>query len=94
MLNIKDYPELWQAKSEDKFIPEEYLYGSIEQRLALLNGLLDTDGSIDAIKGRISYYTISPMLKDNVIQLATELGYKVSCSIDSHKDTNICYMLH
>lgn len=89
---LKDYPELWNAKSENKFIPEEYLLGSVEQRLNLLNGLLDTDGSIDN-KGTISYFTISERLKDNVVELVRSLGLKTSVSIDAHKDTNICYVI-
>ena len=36
---------LWQATSETKFIPEEYKYNSIENRLKILQGLIDTDGS-------------------------------------------------
>ena len=34
----------------NKHIPEEYFYGSIQQRLNLLQGLMDTDGSIDKAK--------------------------------------------
>lgn len=30
--------------AHDKFIPEPYLYGDVEQRLELLRGLMDTDG--------------------------------------------------
>ena len=32
-------------KSEYKFIPDAYKYSNVEDRLALLQGLLDTDGS-------------------------------------------------
>ena len=32
-------------KSHDKFIPKEYLCGSLKQRLELLAGLIDTDGT-------------------------------------------------
>lgn len=35
---------LFGKHSGDKFVPEEYLFGSVEQRLALLQGLMDTDG--------------------------------------------------
>ena len=84
---LKDYPELWNVKSEDKFIPKDYFMGSIEQRLNLLNGLLDTDGSIDKEKGRISYWTVSEQLKNNVITLCQSLGFKATYLIDTHKDT-------
>ena len=83
---LKEYPALWNVKSEDKYIPNEYLRGSI-----ILNGLLDSDGSIDKERGRISYYTISSKLKDGVVELARSLGFKTSVIEDSHKDTHICY---
>ena len=89
---LKQYPELLNTKSETKFIPEEYLYGSIEQRFDLLSGLLDTDGSVDA-KGRISYFTISPFLRDNVIELCHSLGLKTAVSVDNHKDTSTCFVI-
>lgn len=91
---LKDYPELWNKKSEDKFIPNEYLYGSEEQRLNLLAGLLDTDGSIDE-KGRISYSTISPYLKDNVVWLCYSLGYTVTVFEDKREQytTGVAYCI-
>ena len=89
---LKQYPELLNTKSETKFIPEEYLYGSVEQRFDLLSGLLDTDGSVDE-KGRISYYTISPFLRDNVVELCHGLGFKTTVLVDNHKDTNIGFII-
>lgn len=56
-----------------KFIPEQYLYGSIEQRLALLQGLMDTDGTITET-GRTSFCSCSPQLLKDVMQLARSLG--------------------
>ena len=35
-----------KGHGDDKFIPDEYLRGSVEQRLSLLQGLMDTDGTI------------------------------------------------
>ena len=56
-----------------KFIPEEYKYDSIENRLELLRGLMDSDGSIR--KGnKIGYYTNSERLADDVVELVTSLG--------------------
>ena len=86
---LRDFPALWQAKSETKFIPREYLEGSIEQRFDLLNGLLDTDGSVDKEKGRISYYTVSPQLRDNVIELSLSLGFKATWLEDNHNKDNL-----
>lgn len=34
------------TKSNTKFIPDEYLYSSVDSRFKLLNGLIDTDGYI------------------------------------------------
>lgn len=58
--------------SIDKFIPTEYLFGSIEQRLSLLRGLMDCDGSISSNK--ISYSTISKRLAEDLKQLIESLG--------------------
>lgn len=94
---FKEYPELWNLKSEDKFIPNEYLYGSIQQRYSLLQGLLDTDGSIDSIKGRVNYTTVSPKLRDQVMELCKSLGFQVSCQEDNRTykyTTGICYNIH
>lgn len=92
---LKDYPGLWNAKSEDKYIPEEYLYGSINQRMCLLQGLMDTDGSIDE-KGRTSFTTISSRLRDNFIELCHSLGFCATYSVDVRDQytTNECYNIH
>jgi replicative DNA helicase len=55
-------------------IPLEYLTGSIEQRFALLNGLLDVSGSIDA-NGEVKFCTFSRQLKNDFILLARSLGF-------------------
>ena len=93
---LSEYPELWQLKSEDKYIPQEFLLGSVEQRYDLLAGLLDTDGSIDE-KGRIGFTTISPILRDNIIELCESLGLTCNYSTDTRSDKYTigeCYNLH
>jgi hypothetical protein len=64
----------------DKHIPSEYLCGSIEQRMALLQGLMDTDGSV-AFSGprrvpRCEYGTTVQRLADDVFALVASLGMK------------------
>lgn len=85
-----EHPELIGVKSEDKFIPRNYLEDSVKNRFALLNGLLDSDGSVDE-KGRVSLFTISEQMKNDIVELARSLGFKTHVRIDSHKKTNICY---
>jgi phosphate starvation-inducible PhoH-like protein len=63
--------------SATKFIPETYLYNSAEVRIALLQGLLDTDGGPTTQEGRtcrIQYSTTSERLKDDMIFLVRSLG--------------------
>ena len=91
---LKDFPSLCQKKSELKFIPREYLEGSIEQRFDLLNGLLDSDGTIDKEKGRVRYFTVSRQLRDDVLELCFSLGLKATWSEDTHKDTLPVYNIH
>lgn len=69
--HLKEYG-LDGKKSIDKFIPKKYLYGSYEQRLELLRGLMDTDGN--AKENYCSYATISKALADDVQELVHSLG--------------------
>lgn len=56
-----------------KKIPDEYLYGSIGQRLALLQGLMDTDGTATP-DGKSSFSSNSRVLVEQVMFLARSLG--------------------
>jgi hypothetical protein len=69
--------ELWGHHAEEKSIPEVYLLGSIEQRVALLQGLMDTDGTIDK-RGVCSFSTTSPRLVDGFRSLVQSLGGTVT----------------
>ena len=62
------------AKAWDKFIPEEYLYTSTENRLELLRGLMDTDGTVKKSTGEASFTTTSKKLADGIIELVRSLG--------------------
>ena len=64
-------------KSNKKFIPKQYLQGSIKQRAALLAGLLDTDGYL-AVDCLYEYTTKSTRLAIQIVHLARSLGYKVT----------------
>ena len=57
---------------ETKFIPDIYLQASREFRFALLQGLMDTDGTIS--NGQPSFTTISPQLAKDFQYLVRSLG--------------------
>jgi hypothetical protein len=59
-------------KSEHKFIPEEYKYALVSQRIVLLNGLLDTDGS--CTNHGVEFYSSSKQLAYDVVELVQSLG--------------------
>lgn len=68
---------LWGKPAETKFIPQQYLYSSIESRIALLQGLMDTDGTVGnntAGGGNLSFCSISRQLIDDVVELVQSLG--------------------
>jgi phage terminase large subunit GpA-like protein len=58
-----------------KHIPAIYLRASRDQRLALLQGLMDTDGHVGR-KGRCELVTIYPRLADGFGELLATLGIK------------------
>ncbi|MFF7195837.1 PhoH family protein [Streptomyces sp. NPDC008079] len=63
--------------SGSKFVPDSYLNNSAEIRLALLQGLLDSDGGPVTQSDRtcrIQYTTTSILLRDDVIALVQSLG--------------------
>jgi phosphate starvation-inducible protein PhoH and related proteins len=69
--------DLAGTRSTTKFVPEPYLYNSASVRLALLQGLLDTDGGPVTQEGRtcrVQYTTTSPRLRDDVVFLVRSLG--------------------
>jgi len=59
----------------NKHIPKQYLESSFEQRLELLQGLIDTDGSVKA-SGGTQFYNTNKNLINGVYALVTSLGIK------------------
>lgn len=61
-------------RSHDKFVPQEYLFASPQKRHAILQGLLDTDGSARKPAGGVEYSTTSEQLAKDVQFLCESLG--------------------
>jgi hypothetical protein len=73
-------------RSWDKFIPKSYLFAPVEHRWSLLQGLIDTDGYVDAA-GHVSYCTVSKRLADDVLALARSLGFYANVTTKEPKYT-------
>lgn len=75
LLNISRELGLQGKLAHEKFIPDLYLHNSVEVRLAVLQGLMDTDGSISKT-GTVEFCTTSPRLAADVTHLVRSLGGK------------------
>lgn len=64
---------LFGMDSHWKWIPHDYMYSTVDDRLALLQGLFDTDGS-PISSGLVEYSTVSRDLAHNVKFIVETLG--------------------
>lgn len=64
---------LSHLKSKDKFIPRDYKFGSVDQRVSILRGLMDTDGTVSK-SGHASFSSSSLKLIEDVSEIIRSLG--------------------
>ena len=64
----------------NKHIPQEYLFGSVEQRTELLQGIMDTDGTASKA-GQCEITQKNKRLIDDISKLLTSLGIKHSTKV-------------
>lgn len=76
---FKEFKRLGLIKN--KHIPDEYLYDSEQNRLQLLAGIIDSDGSADNDRNKYVYEItqVNSDLANQIVFLARSLGF--SCSI-------------
>lgn len=65
-------------KRVGKYIPEIYLCASARQRLELLAGLLDTDGTVRAKENKYTFVTAERWLRDSFVDLISTFGWRCS----------------
>lgn len=67
------------TNSATKFIPSQYKNASIQDRIAIVQGLMDTDGYVNTTGGT-EFCTISEQLKDDISYILRSLGFTVTCN--------------
>jgi phosphate starvation-inducible protein PhoH len=65
---------IWNKLSVDKFIPDCYKFNSLENRIKLLRGLMDTDGTVSKDGICVSFTSISKRLIDDLKEIVQSLG--------------------
>lgn len=87
---IREY-KLGGTNSSTKFIPKQYLYSSVENRLSLLRGLMDTDGYCIPNGSYNEYTTVSSQLADDVVELIRSLGGRATMTtkVGSYKKDGV-----
>lgn len=76
---------LLEKRSYEKSIPFDYLHSDVKDRIELLRGLCDTDGSVCLNSTFVDYSTSSERLANDIIYLVRSLGGRAALSIsDSH----------
>jgi len=73
----------------NKHIPKDYLYSSLEQRVQLLAGLIDSDGHVEK-EGRVRFVNTNKDLIDGVYELLRTLGQRpYLTSQEAHSSTTL-----
>ena len=65
-------------RAESKFVPDLYKFSSVATRVALLQGLLDTDGCVRSADNNIEFSSVSLRLAKDMIELVQSLGGKAT----------------
>lgn len=72
------------VRSDQKFIPREYLVADVSSRKRLLRGLFDTDGNV-APNGSCKFSTASSQLSEDFAELCRSLGYRPRTRVNDRR---------
>lgn len=72
----------------NKHIPDKYLYNSLDVRMELLAGLIDSDGCVEKERNRLIFSNTNKILLKQVYELLITLGFSVSVSKQTSDEQN------
>jgi len=76
----------------NKHVPALYLRAGTKQRWSLLQGLMDTDGTVMK-NGTLQYGTSDPAIRDGVTELLSSLGFKYTVAEYQPKRGRLAYKI-
>ena len=76
---------LGKAGKSTKFIPEIYKTASIKDRIALIQGLMDTDGYINSTGNDIHFTNVNKRLIDDFTEVIRSLGVKAKIDLKENE---------
>lgn len=83
---------LGESNCYNKHIPKDYLFSNFEDRLALLQGLMDTDGYVNKEGADYHFTTVSEQLALDVAHLSRSLGINtIVAKFNKAKEENADY---
>lgn len=88
----KFIPELENTHSYERFVPDEYINNSVQNRIELLRGLFDTDACISSHRSPwIEYTTTSYKLALQVCEIVRGLGgrCRINSSMGKYKNNGV-----
>ena len=81
---------LWGCDSFTKFVPDAYLFASIKDRIAMIQGLLDSDGTVNK-HGQPVLEQCSSRISQAFIHIIRSLGGVVRSSVKTSATGNAVY---
>lgn len=87
---LNNHSKLINSRNESRYIPFEYQLADKNQRIDLLCGLLDTDGTINS-KGDIKIDITSEQLAKDIALLCRSLGFLTNINVNCSEKTNNIY---
>lgn len=75
-------------KSPEKYIPDDYLFSDVDSRISLLQGLMDSDGTVLKNTNNVSFGSTSARLVEGFTFLVQSLGGTVTTSIKKNRAYN------
>lgn len=69
----------------NKHVPEVYMRASLEQRLELLRGLMDSDGTVSRKYGHVRFFNTDWNLVSAVVELMSSIGLNPTYTLQKYK---------